>query len=111
MILNGIPFYLSGDLKPEAQKEEKATYTRLFKKEDGSVNFDDNQTDIERKIRAFNEWPKVTIEVEGKRIQLISAHFEQDGELVIDSLKPEGKNEMSYDEYLRGRGKKLTFKP
>ena len=34
------------------------------------------------------------------RVQILDAHVEG-GELVIDKVKPEGKREMSYDEFLR----------
>lgn len=109
LLLNSIPYYISGDLKPFAQDEKKVSMTRRFKKEDGFVDKNTPAIEVERKIRAFDVWPKVYTIINGKRIQLLSSHFEEDGQFTLDRVKPEGKKEMTYEEYLRGRGNKLTF--
>ena len=110
LLLNSIPYYLSGDLKPEPQNNESATYNHLFKMSDGEVTLETPTIEVERKVRAFADWPKVHIIMHGKRIQLISAHFDQEGNLVLDLVKPEGKKEMTYAEYLRGYKTKIEFK-
>ena len=117
LLLNSLPYYLAGDLKPEDQDENKATYTKLFKKEDGLVDVNTPATLVERKIRAFDPWPKVyTIRKghasrqAGKRVQILAAHFEEDNSFTIDRVKPEGGNEMNYTDYVRGYKDKLTFK-
>lgn len=110
LLLNSLPYYVSGDLEPEEQNETEATYTHLFKKSDGLVDENAPEAIVERKVRAFDEWPKVTTTVNGKRIQILAVHFDQEKKLVIDRVKPEGKSEMNYDEYLRGYHHKLTFK-
>jgi len=109
LVLNSLPYYLTGDLLPENQNEEKSTYSKLFRKEDGVVDEKTDPPIVERKIRAFADWPKVFIIINGKRLQLISSHFDPEGKLIIDRVKPEGKREMTYDEYLRGHKAKLTF--
>jgi len=109
LLLNSIPYYLAGDLKPEPQKDEAATYNHLFKKEDGEVTAETPAVEVGRKIRAFADWPKVHISINGKRIQLLSAHFDQEGKFVLDMVKPEGKKEMTYAEYLRGYKTKIEF--
>ena len=110
LLLNSIPYYIAGDLKPETQDEKKAAYTHLFTKTDGLVDKESPAIEVERKIRAFCEWPKVTIIKNNKSIQLLAAHLDPEGRLVIDRVKPEGKQEMSYEEYLRGYKTALTFK-
>jgi methionyl-tRNA formyltransferase len=110
LLLNSIPYYLAGDLKPEEQKESNATYTKLFKKEDGLVDQNTRSIEVERKIRAFDSWPKVYIVRKGKRVQILSAHFEEDNSFTIDRVKPEGGNEMNYPDYVRGYKDELTFK-
>lgn len=110
LLLSSLPYYIAGDLKATPQEEKEATYTKLFKKEDGLVTLESDGKEIERKIRAFIEWPKTYLEVNGKRTLLLSAHLDTEGKIVIDRVKPEGKKEMTYDEYLRGYKTRLTFK-
>lgn len=110
LLLNSLPYYLAGDLKPYPQDEERATFSRLFKKEDGFVNENTRAIEVERKIRAFSDWPKVYSIFKDKRIQITAAHFEQDGTFTIDRVKPEGKNEMTYADFERGYHTKLTFR-
>lgn len=110
LLLNSIPYYIAGDLKPVPQNEEFATFTKIIKKEDGLVDLCTDKFTVDRKIRAFNDWPKAYIMIKNKRVQLLSAHFEEDGEFVIDVVKPEGKKEMSYQDFMHGYKTKLTFK-
>jgi methionyl-tRNA formyltransferase len=110
LILNSMPYYIAGDLKPIVQNERFATYTSMFKKEDGLVTSETPAEEVEAKIRAFDAWPKVYTIIRGKRIQILAAHYDKEGLLVIDRVKPEGKKEMSYDEFHRGYHITLTFK-
>ncbi|MCX6809119.1 MAG: methionyl-tRNA formyltransferase [Candidatus Berkelbacteria bacterium] len=109
-LLNILPYFLAGDLKTVAQDEKEVTFSHLFKKEDGFVDEKTPAVTVERKIRAFDSWPKVFTIKNGKRIQLLAAHFNQDGDLIIDRVKPEGKKEMSYADFIRGYRTTLTFK-
>ncbi|HOX40638.1 MAG TPA: peptide deformylase [bacterium] len=108
LLLNTVPYYITGDIHPFEQTEE-ATYTHQFTKEDGFVDSTTPKELVERKIRAFAEWPKVHTKIGEKRIQLTAAHIDREGNLVIDRVRPEGKKEMSYDEFQRGYRTTLTF--
>jgi len=110
LLLNTIPYYLASDIKPEPQNESQATFTKIFKAEDGFVDANTSAEEVERKIRAFDVWPKVYTIVNNKRIQIISAHFEQDGKFTIDIVKPEGKTEMDYLDWKRGHKAEIIFK-
>jgi len=109
LVLNSLPYYMAGDLKPMPQDEKAATYSKMIKKEDGLVDSKTDPVQVERKIRALIEWPHTYMIVREKRVQLIESHFDQNNSLVIDRLKPEGRKEMTYDEYLRGHKVTLTF--
>ena len=109
LLLNSIPYYLAGDLKPTPQKEDKATYTTITKPEDGLVDEKTPAIVVERKIRAFDSWPKVYTKIDGKRVQILAAHYNEEGKLEIDRVKPEGKKEMNYSEFLNGYKTELTF--
>jgi len=109
LLLNSIPYYLAGDLKPIPQKEERATYTKIIKPEDGYVARETKAVEVERKVRAFDEWPKVYTKIGDKRIQIIATHFDEGNNFVIDRVKPEGKKEMSYADFINGYRTELTF--
>jgi methionyl-tRNA formyltransferase len=109
LLLNSIPYYITHELKPKNQNNNKATYTKMINKDDGEVGSSTPEIEVERKIRAFSEWPKVFTIVKGKRIQLTAAHFDREYNLVIDRVKPESKNEMNYEDFCRGYHTRLTF--
>ncbi len=104
-----IPLWVSGKIEAHEQNHDVATFSQMFSKEDGLldlVNGDPYQNLL--KIRAFEGWPGTYTFFErgGKRIrtQIIDAHM--DGKkLVIDRVKPEGKQEMSHDEFARSGAK------
>lgn len=54
----------------------EATYTRLFTKEDGRVNFEEGEL-TERKIRAFSVFPKVYAFWKDKSVVFTSSTFEK----------------------------------
>lgn len=100
-----MPLWKRGDIEAQEQHHDLATYSRLFTKEDGLldlVNGDPYQNLL--KIRAFEGWPgtHAFFERSGRRIrvQIIDAHLDN-GKLVIDVVKPEGKSEMPYVEFAR----------
>lgn len=89
------------------QDESKATFCKKIQKSDGKVNLEtDDPSLIVRKVRAFVGWPSTffTTIYNGTeiRVQIIKAHL-QDGMLAIESVKPEGKKEVSYADFLRGK--------
>ncbi len=94
------------------QNEQLATYCSKIVKTDGElkINFFDMPKGEEallnlRKIKAFEEWPGcyTFLNKDEKLIRIIikSAHIENDT-LVIDSLIPEGKKEMNFEQFKRG---------
>lgn len=101
-----LPEWLAGTIEAREQNHDLATYTQFMKKEDAFLdlqNGDAYQNLL--KIRAYESWPVAyaIFEKKGKRIrvQLLDAHIEG-AALKIDRVKPEGKPEMSYDDFLRG---------
>ncbi len=56
---------------------------------------------IERKIRAYNPWPGAYTFIDGKRLIITKAEIKNTS-LKIKRVKPEGKNEMIFEDYLRG---------
>ena len=110
LLLNSIPYYLAGDLTPIPQDEKPATFSHKFSKDDGFVTEETPVVELDRKIRAFDFWPKVYTSKNGKRIQITAGHFDENGKFIIDRVKPEGKNEINYSDFVNGYRTTLTFK-
>lgn len=101
-----LPAWLSNTQHITEQNHTRATFCKKIEKADGEIHLDsDSPETIVRKVRAFVGWPTVFFftEYNGTRIrvQITKAHIEN-GLLVITSIRPEGKKEMSYTDFLRG---------
>ena len=102
LLLETIPKWVNGEIKPQEQDRSKATYCKKITKEDGMIDLDNESTEIiERKIRAFTPWPGAYVFIDGKRLIITKAEVKNNS-LKIKQVKPEGKNEMDFADYLRG---------
>lgn len=110
MLAEIVPKWLAGEITPKEQDHTQATFTKLFNKEDGELNLADDGYHNLLKIRAFDGWPGTFafFERSGERIRalILDAHMEGK-KLVIDTVKPEGKGEMPYADFLRSGAKPL----
>lgn len=62
LLVSSLESILSGDVQPSPQEEELATYSRLLKKEDGTVDpLILTATEIERRVRAYELFPKTRV--------------------------------------------------
>ncbi|MBI4132688.1 MAG: methionyl-tRNA formyltransferase [Candidatus Sungbacteria bacterium] len=131
LLLETIPDWLAGRIRPVAQDESQATYSKILRKEDGHIDWLKSAQEIEREVRAFTPWPgayafwqrgvnRLRLAVEGaeaksQRVkdkgQRAGAVFEDnralgvetgDGVLVIERLRPAGRKPMSGEDFLRG---------
>jgi methionyl-tRNA formyltransferase len=99
-----IPAWMNG-LGAHPQDHERATFTRKIKKEDGLIDLSGDSITNYKKIRAFDEWPGAYFFIDrgdkSMRIRITEAKL-KDGALEIVRVIPEGKQEMSYQDFLRG---------
>lgn len=106
-----LPAWVAGEIEAREQDHDLATYTEKFTKEDGLLDLAAGGYENLLKIRAFEGWPGTYsfFERGGKklRVSILDAHLEG-GALVLDVVKPEGKKEMSYSEFLRSGAKPIT---
>ena len=131
LLLQTIPEYIDGSIKPQNQEDDKATYCKMIEKEDGHIDFNRNAEEEERKIRAFDVWPGVFTFWNGKRIKILEIEDIQylisniqypnyePGEVFLDEnknlclafakgfwivkrLQMEGKKEMSAKDFMNG---------
>ncbi len=125
LLIKTLPHYLSGELKPQAQDESKATYAPMLKKEDGLLDFNRAADELARKVRAFNPWPGAFMDLDGQPLKIHAAHAETgtspagkrliyrdqaavgagSGLLVLDEVQPAGKKSMSGKAFLSGARK------
>ena len=108
LLAETVPYYIADEIRPLKQIEEQATYTKKFGKSDGKITTEKTDIEIDRMVRALNPWPGVYAEKKGKKIFITKSHLNKEKKLIIDAVKPEGKREMSYKEYLAGNDE-LTF--
>jgi len=128
LLIDTLPAYLSGDLKPQAQQGE-ATYAPMLKKSDGQLDFTQSAQEMERKVRAFNPWPGAFLDWHGGRLKIHRARvvdnlehgtkisskpgrqivrkgypavISTEGSLVLEQVQPAGKKAMSGEVFLRG---------
>lgn len=108
LLAHVLPEWIAGTIEAREQNHDLATYCEKIKKGDGLLDlFADGYQNL-LKIRAYEGWPGTYAFFErgGKRIrvQILDAHLEH-GTLVIDTVKPEGKREMKYEDFLRSGAK------
>lgn len=80
LLIETLPDYLSGKIKPVPQDDRQATYTKIITKEDSRIDWQKNAEEIERQIRAFYPWPGSFTEIKTKnnkilRIKILSARL------------------------------------
>lgn len=114
LILETLPKYLAGEIKPQIQDESRATYTKKFSAADAEVSpiGPINPKQIWLKIRALNPEPGVFTILKlkngrGLRLKLLEADLEPINPidpigLILKKVQPEGKRIMTYQEFLNG---------
>lgn len=125
-----VPRYIANEVKPRNQPHpDRATYSRKLQKEDGILDFSKQATALEREIRAFADWPKSRTDIAGKDVVVIKARadtslsgkigevfktnnkkigiYTSKGALIVEELKPAGKQAMSAEGFLAGYGSNL----
>ncbi len=123
LLLETIPAYAEGALKPSPQDDSLATHAPRLKKSDGELRFDRPAAELARQIRAYDPWPRSFLTWTGKRILVLEAHNVEvpatrpglvveheglpaistsKGLLVLDKVQAAGKNPASGGEFARG---------
>ena len=123
LLVETLPKYLSGEILPEKQPEEGASYAKMLKKADGELDFSKTAEELERQIRAFNPWPSSFFEWEGTRIKVHRAKVDtgksagigkqvkiegvpaigtSEGNLLLEQIQPAGKKSMTGKSFLAG---------
>lgn len=123
MLSEIIPLYLKGQAHPMPQDPSRlASYSRRLSKQDGIIEWSKSAVVLEREIRAFAGWPKSRATVGGMEAIVTKAHVINktgtpgrtaviDGQpvvycgekaLLLESIKPANKKQMSGTAFLAG---------
>jgi methionyl-tRNA formyltransferase len=125
LLLETLPRYLAGEIRPQSQPAEGASYAPMLKKEDGKLDFALPAEVLSRQARALNPWPGAFFELEGAQVKVLRAHATTEtgsdlpagtrltlgkapcittgeGLLILDELQPPGKKPMSGKAFLAG---------
>jgi methionyl-tRNA formyltransferase len=123
LLLETLPDYLEGKLRPQPQDENLATYAPMLKKEDGYLDWHQPAEFLARKVRAYAPWPGAFLNYAGGPLKVLKAHAVASetlapgqrgvlenqpalgtiqGCLVLDEVQPAGRRIMSGQDFLRG---------
>jgi methionyl-tRNA formyltransferase len=123
LLVETLPKYISGEIQPQPQDDEKATYAPRLKKEDGELDFNQPAEFLARMVRAYAPWPGTYQFIDGTRIKIFKAHVEESnqclpgkryiiddqpawgtisGLLVLDEVQFAGKSRVSGRAFLHG---------
>lgn len=121
-LLEVLPAYLEGKVKPIPQPTEGVSYAKKLEKSEGHLNWNLSASALDQQIRALNPWPGTWFDVGEDRIKVLEAEiipgtFSEAPGTIIDerltivcqegALRPlkvqkVGKAPLSTDEFLRG---------
>lgn len=105
LFLNNYQEYIEENSILTPQNHSMATFTHFIKKGDGLLDLNADPTINERKVRAFEKWPRTWVNHRGKRLIVEKAHIEKESDkefLKFDIVQPEGKKSMKFSEYCNG---------
>ncbi len=127
LLLETLPGWASGEVRPRPQDESRATVSRLLKREDGEIDWSRPAIEIWRQVRAMQPWPGTFTTWKGRSLKIIEARptdaavtagrapglvvasdgssigvATADGVLKIERLQMEGRRPVAADEFLRG---------
>lgn len=102
MLVETLPAYIAGEIKPVEQDHDKATFTKMFKREDGRINWAESAEKTYDRIRALNPEPGTWTMWKEKVLNIKKASL-REGNLFIERIQMEGKKEMAFEDFLRGQ--------
>lgn len=120
-----LPAWLAGEIVPQPQEENRATYCRPLRKEDGRIDWTKPATYIERMVRAYDPWPGTYTFFRGRRLHIWRATVRPEtfhsppgtvlldgrrllvatgeGSLSLEEVQWEGKRRLPIREFLLGQ--------
>ncbi|TSC92020.1 MAG: methionyl-tRNA formyltransferase [Parcubacteria group bacterium Licking1014_17] len=135
MLIDILPDYFAGKIKPAEQNHSSATLTKIIKKEDGKADWSLGANWLYNTYRAFYPWPGLWTEWEGKILKIIECSPDDavitakadtgalaidggklgficgKGFLIVKSLQRAGEKILSDSQFIQGYGKLIKKIP
>jgi methionyl-tRNA formyltransferase len=73
LVVEAIARLEKGDLPDIPQPEDGMTYAAKLDRADGTIDWTQSATEIDRRVRALTPWPGTSFELNGERIKLLEA--------------------------------------
>jgi len=125
LLLETLPGYLSGEVRPRPQPDEGVTLAPSLKKEAGRIDWAQRAVEIDRQVRAFDPWPGTHTLWGEERLKVLSGSPQPDksravpgtvvsgaegpavatgeGLYALERIQPPGGKPMPAQAYVNGR--------
>lgn len=128
LLIETLPKLLKGEITPEPQNHEEATFAPNIKRENERLDWNKSAREIYNQVRGMNSWPVAFTTFEGKVWKVWWAEVVElagqlatpgtiigrtedgliiacgAGSIILKEIQPEGKKRMSVYDFLRGAG-------
>lgn len=129
LLLDSLPSYLAGDLKPVPQDKNQVTFSPNILPEEERIDWTKTNHQIFNQIRGMNPWPVAHTLLNGERFKIYEATpvegLGQAGEILVigkkelivatgegalslQTVQPAGKPKMTIIDFLNGLGRQLS---
>ena len=108
MLVDILPNWLEGKIKPQAQDDKKATYTKILTRKDSLIDWKEPAEYIERQIRALNPNPGTYTLYKGQVLKILKAEV-INNKLIPQEVQLAGKKPTSFEDFLRGHKDYVEF--
>jgi len=124
LLIQTLPKWLAENIQPKPQQHSQASFTKTIHKQDGKINWNNSAKQIERKIRAYHEWPRAYTFWKNKKLTIFKAEVGSQninngpgevflsnkqpavqtgqGILILNQVQLQGKNKMNARDFLNG---------
>ena len=101
LLVETIPQYVSGKIKPTPQDESQATHAPKITRDMGQIDWSKTAIEIWNQARAFTPWPGIFTHISGKLLKIIDVE-----PVDINNLEPGIIGKSNYEGIIVGCGKK-----
>ncbi|CCF14825.1 methionyl-tRNA formyltransferase [Brevibacillus sp. 7WMA2] len=132
LLIETLPKLLKGEITPEPQNHEEATFAPNIKRENERLDWNKSAREIYNQVRGMNSWPVAFTTFEGKVWKVWWAEVVElagqlatpgtiigrtedgliiacgAGSIILKEIQPEGKKRMSVYDFLRGAGASIA---
>ena len=128
LLLETLPDYLSGELKPQPQDPAQVTFSPNITPEEERLDWTKTAREVFNQVRGMYPWPVAHTTLNGQRFKIYEAELAegqgqpgqiiektkkglvvatQDGALALKTVQPAGKPRMAIADFLNGVGRNL----